>query len=167
MAGDLRQAVAQTLPDYMVPSSFVILDSLPQTPGGKLDRRALPERDQSRPDLQGPFVSLRNPMEGNLCGIWAEVLDLDEVGINDDFLELGGNSLLAGLIVSRVIQTYQADLEIRTLLDASTVARMAVAVVQNQARQASQDDVERMLAELEVLSEGQVEGLLGGDNLPE
>ena len=151
--GELRNLLEQKLPDYMVPSAFVFLDALPTLPNGKLDRQALPAPDKDRPSLESPFVAPRTPLEETLASIWAETLDLDDVGVHDDFLELGGNSLLAGLVISRVISTFRVELQLRTLFEAATVADMAVAIVQIQARQADPEDIGRMLADLEALSE--------------
>lgn len=148
----LRRALAQTLPDHMVPSAFVTLDALPLTPAGKVDRRALPRPEPVRPELDNSFVAPRTPVEKGVSDIWSDVLALDQVGIHDHFLELGGHSLLATQIISRVIRTFQVELPVRALFDSPTVAEMAVVVIQNQARKAEQEDVERMLAEVEALS---------------
>ncbi len=99
---ELRKFVAHKVPGYMVPSAFVFLDSMPLTLNGKLDRNALPVADRSRLDPDQRFSTPRNVPEEMLAGIWAEVLKLDQVGINDNFFELGGHSLLATQIVSRV-----------------------------------------------------------------
>ncbi len=98
---DLQSYVRSKLPDYMVPARFIFLDALPISPNGKIDRKALPIPGQSRPELDTPFVAGRIPLEKDLAQIWREVLELDEIGINDNFLDLGGNSLAATRIVSR------------------------------------------------------------------
>src|SRR5207244_101685 len=97
------------LPDYMVPSAFVVLDALPLTPNGKIDRRGLPAPDQARPDVAGSFVSPRTPTEELLAQIWADVLGRTQVGVHDDFFELGGHSLLATQIVARMRDVFQVD----------------------------------------------------------
>ena len=91
----------------MVPSAYVFLDSLPTLPNARLDRRALPAPGSARPELENAFSSHRTPVEEGLVKIWAEVLGLDQVGIFDDFLELGGDSLLASQVISRVIRTFR------------------------------------------------------------
>jgi len=118
----LRHFLKQKLPDYMVPSAFVLLDALPLTPNGKVDRRALPAPDQSRPDQSVTFVAPRSPIEQQLADIWAEVLRLKQVGIHDNFFELGGHSLLATQVISRLRQAFGVELPVRTLFEAPTVA---------------------------------------------
>jgi acyl carrier protein len=125
----LRRALTQTLPDYMMPSAFVFLETLPLSPTGKIDRRALPAPNHARPALKAPYVTPRTPTESDLARIWAEVLELEQVGVHDDFLDLGGDSLLATRILSRVIQTFRVELSIQALLAAPTVAQMAELIV--------------------------------------
>jgi len=161
----LRRALEEKLPHYMVPSAFVMLEALPLLPSGKVNRRALPAPDHTRPELETPFLGPRTPVEEELAGIWAQVLGLDRVGVDDNFLELGGDSLLAMQVISRVIKAFKVNLPLHTLFAAPTVARMAVVVAQHQANQAKIEieDVERLLAELEALSEEQAKQLLAGE----
>jgi acyl carrier protein len=118
----LRNFLKQKLPDYMVPSAFVLLDAVPLTPNGKVDRRALPTPDQSRPDQSVTFVAPRSPIEQQLADIWGEVLRLEQVGIHDNFFEFGGHSLLATQVISRLRQAFGVELPVRTLFEAPTVA---------------------------------------------
>lgn len=122
---ELRRRLCDKLPDYMVPSSFVFLDSLPLTATGKVDRRALPAPSGIRPALDTPFVAPRTVAEEKVAAIWAEVLRLDKVGVHDSFLELGGDSLLAAQVVSRVLARLRVPVPLRVLFDAPTVAEMA------------------------------------------
>jgi amino acid adenylation domain-containing protein len=123
---ELRSFLAERLPDYMVPARFVLLDALPLTPNGKLDRAALPAPDGVRLEAVADYVAPRVPLEGELAEIWAELLDVDEVGVHDDFFtELGGHSLLATQLVSRLRETFEIDLPLRALFEAPTVARLA------------------------------------------
>ena len=109
----------------MVPSIFVSLESLPLTANGKLDRKALPAPDQTRPDLSETITPPRTPVEEILAGIWSEVLKLDKVGIHDNFFHLGGHSLLAIQVISRMRNDFRMDLPVRTLFEAPTIAQLA------------------------------------------
>ena len=126
LAVELRAALRSSLPEYMVPSSFVVLDSLPLTPNGKVDREALLPPVEERP---GPAVKPpRTPTERALATIWEDVLGVDEVGVDDDFFELGGHSLLAVRVVSKVRDVLDVDLPFRALFDSPTVGGLAQAV---------------------------------------
>jgi amino acid adenylation domain-containing protein len=122
---EMRRFLQAKLPEYMVPSAFVQLDALPQTPNGKVDRQALPAPHQSRPELATAFVAPRTAVETALAGIWAEVLGAERVGIHDNFFELGGHSLLATQVMSRLPGTFHVELPLRSLFEAPTVAALA------------------------------------------
>lgn len=124
----LRSFLLEKLPDYMLPSSFVVLSALPLTPNSKIDRLALPIPDSARPDLEENFVAPHTPVEKVLAEIWAEVLGVFRVGIHDKFLELGGHSLLATQIVSRLRDALQVELPINSLFDSPTVAELALCI---------------------------------------
>jgi amino acid adenylation domain-containing protein len=121
----LREAIARVLPDYMIPSAFVAMDALPRTPSGKADRMHLPLPERSRRDLETPWVAPGSPIEIALAGIWADALDVDQVGIEDRFLDLGGDSLQAARIADRVTAHFKLGIAVSTLFEADTVARMA------------------------------------------
>ncbi len=162
----LRQALAATLPAPMVPAAFVILDALPHTPTGKVDRRALPAPERGRPVLSTLFVAPRTPIEAKLAKIWADVLGLERVGIHDDFLALGGDSLLATRLITRVRDTLRVDIPLRLLLDAPTCADMAVVVTRHQTTQLAPGELDAIVAEVEALSEEDARQRLG-DRGPE
>jgi thioesterase domain-containing protein/acyl carrier protein len=121
----LRRALAARLPDYMVPPRFVMVDRLPLTPTGKLNRRALPTPGRTRPDLDRAFRSPGSAIEQTLAEIWADVLDLDEVGIHDDFFDLGGDSLRAVELLAEVETRFGRRLADGVLLEAPTVEQLA------------------------------------------
>ena len=125
IAPQLRSHLQTKLPDYMVPSAIMILERLPLTANGKVDRQALPMPERSRRELAGEYVGARNEVEGKLVAIWAGVLGINRVGIYDNFFEWGGHSLLATQLVSRVRDGLKVELPLRTLFENATVAGMS------------------------------------------
>jgi acyl carrier protein len=123
--GEVRNFLKDKLPDYMLPAIFVVLDELPLTPNGKVDRRALPDPDWDRANLEGDYVAARSPIEDILTGIWAEVLGVDQIGIHDSFFELRGHSLLATQVISRVREVFGLDIPLRSLFESPTIAGLA------------------------------------------
>jgi hypothetical protein len=126
---DLRGFLRSKLPDHMVPGSYVMLDELPMTASGKVDRQALPAPDLSRPELGQGFVAPRAPVEAVLAAIWREALGIDRVGVHDNFFDLGGHSLLATRVVSRIGSILNEKVALRTIFEAPTVAELSQAVV--------------------------------------
>ncbi|MGO4418059.1 condensation domain-containing protein, partial [Streptomyces sp. MCAF7] len=122
-----RDRVAGALPDYMVPAAFVVLDVLPLTVNGKVDRKALPEPDFAAA-AAGSGRAPRGPREEVLCQLFADVLNLERVSIDDDFFGLGGHSLLATKVISRLRVLLGIELPIKALFDAPTVERLAAAL---------------------------------------
>ena len=124
----LRAFLEERLPEYMVPAAIVLLDRLPLTAHGKLDRQALPAPERERPELAEELVAPRTPAEEIVAGLFAETLGLDRVGVRDGFFELGGHSLLATQVVSRVRQAFGVELELRALFEDPTVERLAARI---------------------------------------
>ena len=121
---ELRNHLRHTLPDYMLPAHFVMLARLPLTENGKIDRRALPEPEESRPDLETAFAEPSNLQEKELARIWAEVLQIDFLGIDDNFFELGGDSIRAIQVVSKA-QKQGLDLSIQQMFLHQTIRKLA------------------------------------------
>lgn len=124
-AVELRSSLAQTLPDFMLPSSFVFLEEFPLLPNGKVDRRALPLPTMERPVLPTPYLAPRDLVESKLTEIWIDVLQLERIGVNDRFLDLGGDSLRATQILRRVWQLFGIELSVGDVIRAETIADMA------------------------------------------
>ena len=125
----------------MVPSAFVFLDALPLTPNGKVDRGALPASDLNKPDLEEAFVAPRTPTELEMANIWMQVLNVDAVGIHDDFFDLGGHSLLATQVMSRVREAFHIELPLRSLFEHPTVAGLAVRITRAPGKSVTQEEV--------------------------
>ncbi len=125
---ELRAFMSGQLPDYVVPSAFVKLDALPLSANGKVNRLALPDPDNARPELAADYVAPRTVSETRLSEIWSEVLRIERVGTHDNFFELGGNSLLATLVCSRVRNALKIEVPPRLLFERPTVALMAEAI---------------------------------------
>ena len=145
----LRRFLTETLPDYMIPSAFVQLDALPLLSNGKLNRRELPAPGPSRPELGNSFVPPRTTTEMILAHIWAHVLGLEEVGIDDRFLDLGGQSLHAMRIVSRVHKMLHVEVPMRCLFEAPTVALMAVVLARRMNGEPDSEEAARLIAKIE------------------
>jgi amino acid adenylation domain-containing protein len=125
---DLRRFVSGRVPEYMVPSAFVLLDALPLLPNGKINRRALPSHEAVRPELEEEFMPPRTPEEEILAGIWADLLNVERIGVLDNFFELGGHSLLAARVASRIREVFGVDLPLRRLLESPTIADLAASI---------------------------------------
>lgn len=145
----LRQALLARFPNYMVPSTFVFLESLPLLPFGKVNRRALPLPDWERPSLQTPFAAPRTPAEEKLVGIWQAVLGLERVGIHDNFFDLGGHSLLATQAIARTNEAFGINLTVRDIFNVNTIAELALVVTQLMAAAADEAALEAILLALE------------------
>ncbi|MHC4711889.1 MAG: non-ribosomal peptide synthetase [Planctomycetota bacterium] len=128
-ASALRRFLAARLPEHMVPSVFTMLEALPRAPNGKVHLSALPPPGRGRPVLDVPFTAPRTPLEKAVAEIWTEVLDLDEVGVDDDFGDLGGHSLKAAQVTARIRSRLGIEMPMASLVRAGTVAQMALEIV--------------------------------------
>lgn len=124
-ASTLHRAMAGRMPEYMTPTSYTLLQKLPQLYNGKVDRKALPPPERVRPPLAQPFVEPTTPLETRLAQVWAEVLDLDRVGVEDRFTDLGGDSLAAVRLLAALEELFDRTLPFAVLLEAGTVRELA------------------------------------------
>ncbi|MCK1502142.1 non-ribosomal peptide synthetase [Bradyrhizobium sp. 188] len=149
----LRQHLAATLPDYMLPVRYVTVPALPLTPSGKLNRGDLPDpqdASSARRDMVGP----RTPVEEALVRIWCDVLQVERVGIHDNFFELGGHSLLATRVISRIRDEFHGDFPVRRIFEAPTIEALALSIVETVFEQSDDDDeIARLLTEIEEMPE--------------
>jgi amino acid adenylation domain-containing protein len=122
---ELRASLEKTLPDYMIPAVFIQLDKIPQTPNGKIDRKALPKVEQRQSDPGAEYVAPQSAIENELVGIWQELLKCDRVGIRDNFFALGGNSLLVVLMHNRLNLLYPGKVDVTDIFAYPTIARLA------------------------------------------
>ena len=158
---ELRAHLRIKLPDYMIPSAFVLLEALPLTSSGKVNWLALPRPTCAQLATGKDFVAPRTGVEKQLATIWAEVLKRDTVGINDNFFEIGGHSLLATQVISRVRKHFQVEMPLRSMFESPTVASLAASLgVQQKVRPASVPAMRRRSAKIEELSSEEVNNLL-------
>ncbi|MFN2173859.1 MAG: non-ribosomal peptide synthetase, partial [Candidatus Promineifilaceae bacterium] len=122
---ELRSFLKESLPDYMVPSAFMFVETFPLTPNKKIDRRALPAPDAQRPELSESFVAPETDLEQRIASIWQEVLNLERVGVDDNFFELGGHSLLIVQVHNRLQQEFDKDISIADMFRYPTISSLA------------------------------------------
>ncbi len=159
----LREHVALHLPEYMLPAAWVVLDALPLSPNGKVDRKALPAPVFERP-ADERFEAPRTPLEELLAAIWCDVLGVERLGIHDDFFELGGHSLTAAKVVSRARDSLQVDVPLRTLFQNPTIERWSSSIAA--AGLAAEVDVHAIaetLIQMDELSDDEVRAMLDSD----
>jgi amino acid adenylation domain-containing protein len=161
---EFRGFLKAKLPEYMIPSAFVFLESLPLTLNGKIDRKSLPLPDRHRDGLEQAYVAPRSPTEEILAGIWAEVLKIEQVGIHANFFDLGGHSLLATQVMSRLRKALRVDLPLRALFEAPTIAGLALRIKHSELGNDEFEELTRKLAELASLSEEEIERQLVEEN---
>ena len=157
---EIRGFLQKQLPEYMVPVVFMSLHALPITPNGKLDRQALPSPDDICTHACKSTDSPRNAIETKLDTIWSEVLGPKSIGIHDNFFELGGHSLLATLVISRIRAALKVQIPLRSLFETPTIAGLAETVALLQSGSDTDDEVARILAELEDVSDEEAERIL-------
>jgi amino acid adenylation domain-containing protein len=157
----LRAQLADWLPEFMMPSAIVLLDALPRTPSGKVDRLKLPEPDAEEAQA-AEYVAPRTPLEEAVARIWAQVLGLPRVGVDDEFFALGGHSLLATQVVAQVRSDFAVDLPLHSLFTSPTVATLTAEIMRMMG-ESEGDETARLMAELEGMSDEEAQRLLAED----
>jgi acyl-coenzyme A synthetase/AMP-(fatty) acid ligase/acyl carrier protein len=150
--GEMRPLLKDKLPSYMLPSAFVMLDSLPLTASGKVDRRALPPPPKSREKADTSYAAANTLVEKVLVKLWADTMGIEDVGIHDDFSELGVDSLLSAQIVSRVNDTFPLKRPLNTLLEAPTVAKLSKFIIEQETLPGQSEQVAHILLKIEDMS---------------
>jgi surfactin family lipopeptide synthetase C len=156
--GELREFMLQYVPDYMVPASFVYLDAFPLNANGKADRQVLAERIPAA--VTAARFDGMNAVQERIAEIWCTVLQRSEVGLHDNFFELGGHSLLATQIIARLRSAFDVPVPLRAIFEAPTIAGLAEVIKQHSAETAEQEDIAKILSEVEGLSEEEARSLL-------
>jgi len=166
--------VRERLPEYMAPSSIVVLDQLPLTPNGKIDRKALPAPDYAKDLLQNGYIAPTTETERTLTQIWSRVLGVEKIGVADNFFMIGGHSLLATQVVSRVRQSFGVEMPLREMFESPTIAELSKAVEKLRAAQSGSAvsattitarkrgarNLEQVLSQVQQLSEDEAKQLL-------
>jgi amino acid adenylation domain-containing protein len=157
---ELRQYLKQRLPEYMIPSGYVWLETIPLTSNGKLDRKALPATDEVGIARGREYVAPSGPVEEALAGIWSGLLGVEKVGAHDDFFELGGHSLLLTQVVSRIRLAFSLDLPLRAIFDAPTIKQLGFTIAAEHLREADSIGAPEFLQELQQLSPQEIDAML-------
>ena len=169
---EIRSFLKTRLPEYMIPSAVVLLDKLPLTANGKVDRLALPQPDWTAPDWREEFVAPRRPIEKELAEIWTKVLGISRIGIHDNFFALGGHSLLATRVISMILESFHVRLTLRAFFESPTVALQALAIEEQQLGQnefnstriealpRGNESLDELLGEIDQLSDSEIEKLI-------
>jgi acyl carrier protein len=156
---ELRNFLREKLSEYSLPSAFVILEKLPVSPNGKIDRQSLPIPTETC-NVTNNYTLPNNAIEEILTGIWAKILHLQQVGIHDNFFDLGGHSLLATQVISRIREAFAIELPIRCLFESPSVAQLAQTLIEREANPGITEKRARILQKLENMSPEEAKRLL-------
>jgi len=160
---ELRGFLKKQLPRFMAPLDLMFIEALPRTRNGELDHHALPTPNETNADLDRSFWPPRTPIEETLAEIWAELLGIDDVGIYDNFFDLGGQSLLGTVLMSRVYSTFQVELPLLSIFESPTIAEIAQLIEQYLIGQLDPEELSETLKEVDSLSDEEVEVLLSDE----
>ncbi len=147
--GNLRTLLKQSLPDYMIPSVFMEVQEFPYTPNGKIDRNALPAPGEVTSDVERPYIPPENPTQDILASIWADVLGLERVGIQENFFDLGGHSLMVIRVLTRIQEEMGVQMSVQSLFQNPTIVEFGQEIIKSQISQTDELELSRMLEELE------------------
>jgi acyl carrier protein len=158
---EIRSFLREKLPSYMLPSYFVVVDRLPLTMSGKIDRRALPPPKISQRQVASTYVAARTPIEQVLVKLWADVLEVDEIGVLDDFSDLGGDSLIAAQVVTRINDTFSLRRPLKLLLEAPSVSEVCNFIIDNEIHAGQSEKIAKVLLKIEDMSAEEISRALG------
>jgi amino acid adenylation domain-containing protein len=161
---ELRSFLKESLPEYMVPEVFIMLDALPLTANGKLDQRALPAPATQRSSQSQHFVAPRTPIEETLAGLWREVLKVEQIGIQDNFFDLGGHSLIAIKLVSRIRTEFNVELALADFFAAATVEALGERIEEALIEASNSSEIDEMLGMLETVEDDEALSMLDHDD---
>ncbi len=147
---ELTSFLAQKIPDFMIPNHFLWLDTLPLTPNGKINHKELPSPETI--SLETNYVPPKTVIEEILCDIWADLLSLKKIGVNHSFFDLGGHSLLATQLISRIRQTFRAEITLRDLFDDPTIAHLSQTLISREPKPGQTEKIAQTLKKLNSLS---------------
>jgi amino acid adenylation domain-containing protein len=159
-AAELKIHLRERLPEYMVPEAILMLEEMPLTMNGKIDRRRLPIVEGMGWRVEQEYVAPRTPVEETLVGIFEEVLKLDRVGIHDNFFEIGGHSLLVTQVISRVRSTFEVAIDVNSIFEAETVAKLAEMLIAREPKPGQMEKIAMILTKLSNMTDEDVEAEL-------
>jgi hypothetical protein len=157
---EVRSYLKRKLPEYMVPAAMVVLEEMPLTPNGKIDRKRLPVPEQQKRDLKTGYVGAQGPLEEVLTMIWSDVLGMERIGVRDNFFELGGHSLLATQLVSRMRKVFQMDIPLRNIFEAPTVRELSQLLIVNTENRLRIEKTAELMLSVADLSDEEAEKML-------
>ena len=149
---ELRNFLRTRLLEHMIPSAFVLLDEMPLTPNGKINRRALPAPEVLRPEIEQRYIAPRNDIEVTLVELWQEVLGINPIGVSDNFFDVGGHSLKATRLLSKVHSIFRTQLPLSVVFEATTVEALACALVEHEAKPGQTAKIARVLQRIKSIS---------------
>ncbi|HVG20626.1 MAG TPA: phosphopantetheine-binding protein, partial [Blastocatellia bacterium] len=149
---EVREYVRGRVPEYMVPGVIMEVEKIPLNANGKIDRKALPSPDKVQPKNQAEYVAPRNIIEEAVAGIWKEILGVQQVSVQDNFFDVGGHSILAMRLLSRLRETFRVQLPVRYFFGAATVAELSQALVANETKPGRTEKIARLLSKVARMS---------------